>query len=230
MIRLREYIGKGMPNEVAERVTATYIAPKHLKKEPALYRMKWWDYRRLHHAEATCLFAAFYFDAVQAAHAKFLDLEESRHRRTRRHIFGKDFTKGLRTSLWLARQAADEYGLPYGYFCSFAINGLMESYTWQHVPLPAHLYQDGVMEIVTHRWDWAKRATLQRATDPFFDVKNYRGHPDQDAYQDWVCGQISLRASPEFALADLLNVQIPLERARRHFEAGRVNRAVELCQ
>ena len=186
LILLPDYIGKDTDRNQSERLAATHVKEVDLHRENALYQTKWWDYRRLHHTETTWLFTEFYREAVKRAHKKHFDRIEGIERKGigTKELFNR--SQSQITALWRARQVADIYGIPYGLFCSFAMNALLDWRVWKDTPKPSMLYNRGVVEAVTQKWDAMKRSRMTLAKDPFFLVENYEEHQDQDAYQEWI--------------------------------------------
>jgi hypothetical protein len=230
MIMLDTYTGKGLEPDRAEALALNKVSLDLLEREAELYRAKWFDYRRLHHSEATLLFAELYRQASKRAHAKYFDRDEAENVRAYKGANVFALGKGEITGFWKARQHADFYGIPYGWFCSFAIDAWLRKMAWKYLPRPNQLYSDEVRDEITEKWVSIKQTRLFRAETDFYRLTSYTGHPDQEAYIDWLIGQVAQRSNPEFALSGLIGIDIPEDRAINYFGHDRVNHAHLLAQ
>lgn len=161
-------------------VAISSIDPKLLVCEPDLYQTKWWDYRLLHPAQATYLFADAYTEAARAYAQRNIDLEYGkvfkpypgrdlfskpqlmlRKDGTPRKEKGKDkYTKApAKTTIagmWKARQMSDRHGIPYRFYCDAAIE-YTEKGIWHRLPGPQQLYSTKVSEAQA---DWREESMV----------------------------------------------------------------------
>ena len=230
MILLDDYRGKDTGWHRCEALSLMHVTATRLKKEATLYKEKWFDYRRLHHAEATMLFADFYCIAARSAHAKHFDIETAARSAGFRgaHLFA--IKKSEIGAFWAARQVADSYGMPYGFFCLRAINIVMRQCSWKYIPRPGQLYGEETIKELGSDWEALKRQRLFLAENAYFLLENDVGAPDQVAYRKWLVENIANRTHPEYALSDVLNKHIREEDALQMLDEKVVKLAMLLCQ
>jgi hypothetical protein len=200
---IEDYFGHDLTDEEAERLALERVNKDLLKKEAGLYRTKWFDYRHLHHVKATYLFVAFFTKAIQAAVARYADVERAPFVKGYRGTDFMELRKADITGFWKARQALDEKGIPYGTGLHFAMQ-FCYRHNRSYAPRPSHLYHPEMLDAMNEHWLEMTRARIYVASDPWFLPSSYQGHPDQDDHQTWISEQIEKRAAPEYALASLV--------------------------
>ena len=175
-----------------EALALTKIHANVRKEESALMATRWFDYRLLHPVQATLFFARVYENAIRDIHARTKDQLEAES------VLVLDDANVLNTrdgtSYWQARQACDRIGCRY----DFALRWIMNRYTdrgWQVFPRPNQLYGVELVMDLADAWAIECSASLQFPISPFYRTEHYVGHPDQDAYQAWLVGQIKSRTA-----------------------------------
>ncbi|HDR9086339.1 hypothetical protein [Burkholderia vietnamiensis] len=166
------------------------ITPAMRSMESALYTRKWFDYRGLHPVQATYLFAQEYHDAIKRAYQRQKDI------RTVDKIRPID-VEGLfdgreLTAVWRARQAFDAVGCRYEFGLDFVMRRACDR-GWRTFPRPNQLYAEELVLDLRDAWAAECKASIQLARHDRFLAENYRGHPDQIAYQAWQIDQIKSR-------------------------------------
>jgi len=211
-VLLHDFFGSELSDGDLERLALQRVNRTCLSREAELYRTKWFDYRRLHHVKATYLFAEFYRRAVQAAVRRYDDYEKAPFVKGHRGNDILDLRKADVTGFWKARQAFDERGIPYGVGLAFAMNYCF-SYNRRYTPRPTHLYHPEMLVELEHHWTTMQRVRIYAAVDPWFEVANYIGHPDQDAHQEWLLRQIEKKPAPQYALSTYMAERGLIDRA-----------------
>lgn len=151
-------------------LAAKFIAAKDLALEPDLMTKCWWEYRGVHPTRRTDLFAAYYRMLYQRYYAKYYDASRSEMVSglpgdtnifnlevdivpiTEAQQARKGKLERLRrsnlTSLWRARQSADELCISYPIYISAVFESAcmrwrnMATSTTFRLPRPQHLYGD----------------------------------------------------------------------------------------
>lgn len=194
-----------------EALTLAKIPVEYRKLEPDLYGSKWFDYKPLHPAEATLLFVRLYEGAIRIAYGKYKDVEASA--RIKVLPYTDPFVSRDIVSFWTARQNYDRIGCRY----EFGLRWTMDRFAdrgWSFFPRPNQLYGSEMMLDLADAWRIECSAALQIAKLPFFRVENYTGHHDQDAYRQWLIGQVKARGNGEWrALSRLLSERVVDEAA-----------------
>ena len=155
---------------VMDKWVAENIGLSRCKDEAELFETKWFDYRDMHPLMATCLFTEAYkrqYSYIMLSHG-------------REHYETAPFTTGLKrvpyqelstankTSLWKARQFADQYCCSYDYFISTVLSAAARR-LWDKLPRPQHLWQPELIEIFEEKL--AKRA-VTRLDDSLVSFKD----------------------------------------------------------
>jgi len=97
------------------------------------------------------------------------------------------------------------------------------------LPRPTQLYSEKVILYIKESWlDELNAATRVPVVD-FYKLENYIGHPDQNAFQNWLCERLKKRPNPEMGLANYITFtpMIAREIAVAHFPESMVDEAVE---
>lgn len=129
------------PNErriASARFQRKYINPELLAKEGQLQQAKWIGYRYMSPLECTERFSLEYIAAYRRAYARHFDADVARKKQPVKPNFALN-SAGEMNSLWVARQAADELGVPYDLFLDVLIEGKVVGDKWRRPPAPNQL-------------------------------------------------------------------------------------------
>ncbi len=162
------------------------------KGELELYQSKWFDYRHLHPMDATMLFTESYkreYSRIMSTHGRE-DYRKASFRTGLKRVPFINLSKANITSLWKARQKADELGVEYGFFIMNMLS-IAAKREWGELPRPQHLWQDDLLEIFIDRNEKRKRTRLDGSELDYFKNNNYVGDEVQDAHRTYVMAQIS---------------------------------------
>jgi hypothetical protein len=194
--------------------------PEELRlAEPALRQTRWFDYRDQLPMQLTQTFAESYSELYREMYATTRDYE-----------YAEKVTGGLvqadLLSLWLARQAADRVGCPYGFYIRFSMMRTFER-QWKYIPRPNQLYGEELVLDLVDTWASAKKDILFLAKGQFYKAQNFKGHPDQRDYHEYLIQNVKTRAVPEMVLTRLIFREkcLPEELAVKHFGEALVNTA-----
>ncbi len=239
-----DYIGKHLDETECDYLALCRVSATLLRKETQLVQTAWFDYRLLHPTKRTYLFAYFYEQAYRYMIRRDVDYEQVEGDRPRSYLPKADpldqspsekrrKAKTYRncTSLWKARQKADECGIPYDIFCMSAMKAATER-IWQRIPTPQQFYSEHIIEATLERWIELLEERLFVAHDEFYQLKNWQEHPSQCDHAQFLIEQISRRANPEFGLAQygFKTAMIPAQSLRSHFSAEVLSRALILSK
>lgn len=224
-----QFFGADLSSEACDVLTIQHIPTKLRNEEPALFGRKWFDYRRLHPATATYLFAHHYGKAY--GHMIRVTEDEARGRFTR-GMKQQDYMESReKLSFWRLRQLVDLHGIRYEFFLREAMNWCIDR-GWRQPPRPAHIYTNADMIVdVMNAWEEECRAKLQYPKDDHFQVENFVGAADQLAYEEWLLNRISTRRVPRFALHAAIYVEgvLRIEAAIERFGIEAVEAATDYC-
>lgn len=213
-----KFRGSELSDVDCDKIALDRIPSKLLSLEVGLADTAWFDYRMMHPTHRTYLFAQHYDEAFRYMIALHVDYEQTIGDSPRSYFpKGKDplgKTKmlelkeeksGVRSSfktmnmIWKARQKADELGIPYDIFCMSGMKAAIGR-IWQRIPSPAQLYSDNIINSIIERWTELLSERMFIASHEFYQLKNWVGHPAQEAHAKWICEQVMLRARPEMTL------------------------------
>lgn len=169
--------------------------------EAELQLTRWFDYRQMLPGQLTDYFVERYKEIYRQWYAKVRDEGESEfipvvHFKT---LFGS--TELLQ--FWNARQAADRIGCDYDFYLRFAMHRCVER-AWRYLPRANQLYGEELQHDLELSWQESLRAQLKLATDPRYKAANYIGHPDQDAYHEYLVGLVNMREQKHMVIARLI--------------------------
>jgi len=161
-----------------DRLVLKSIPLKNRLTEASLYFTKWWDYRPIHPAHATTLFARAYGDAWRRSSDRRDGTEENNWRLNSSPFRTMDWNPFLEAqprlnAFWKARQYCDEARMPYEFYCSQFFN-LAEDY-FESLPRPQEMYRRDVIIPVLDNWSLIKESGV------FTTVK----HPDYNLRYNW---------------------------------------------
>ncbi|MBS9810588.1 hypothetical protein J4H70_17590 [Vibrio alginolyticus] len=218
MMMIENFKGAELSETECDKIALDRVSASLLKKEANLATTAWFDYRLLHPTTRTYLFAHFYEEAYRYMLRLHVDYEQAEGDSPRsflpkkdplgkpQHVLNREKKTGVIaayrncTMVWKARQKADEYGIPYDVFCMSGMKAAIGR-IWQRTPNPAQLYSQEILNAIIDRWADLATQKMFVATNPFYSLKNWSGHPSQFDHASWVCEQINARVNPEFALA-----------------------------
>lgn len=220
-----------------EVLTVQHIPHKDLLAETELMGVKWFDYRQLHHMQATYYFMKCYTTAYRGFCKKAVNAETSPYVRC---VKGNDFLDAReKLSFWRLRQLCDRMGMRYDFFLTFSMNWFYKMVGADgkiYPPRPAHLLrnEDLIAEAMI-AWEEQCVTSLQIAKNPYYRVSNFVGSKNQLLHEAFVIEQIKLRRHSKYSLhaAIYLYDVLRVEEALRHFELSEVNGAmkeVDCCQ
>ena len=212
----------------AEMLAIQHVPAALLKKEAALYRTKWFDYRRMHPTKATYFLAQCYNRAYQDC----MSVMRDRSGRFMRGFKGMDFMESReRLSFWRLRQLIDSLGIRYDFFLRRAMTWHIEA-GWLQPPRPSHLAtnQDMITDVMM-AWEEECAARLQFPKDTRYKVANFFGHADQLDWEKFAVDQIKTRRHPQYALHAALYIEqsLRIEAALREFDERVIQAAIEEC-
>src|SRR6056297_322882 len=156
----------------------------YLAREAELMVLKWPEYRFMPPMQATRLFHTEYVKAYRNHHKRTVDLHESEKIKIGEKLDMRRPNAHL-TQLWVARQRADELGMPYSHYLRFEFS-FAERRKRKHPPQPNQLGPNPkneaawVAKIREYWTDDMCRIELNRmAPLAQFAVENDRGLPAQ---------------------------------------------------
>ena len=190
--------------------------------EVGLFDRKWFDYRFLHPARATYLYAHYYREIYRRMTRKHVDHRKAEWVSGAR---GDVFDGKETTGFWKGRRQADEWCMPYDLYIALAFEKAM---TWKrpYLPRPAQLYSDQIKDYVFDKWVERMKTKVYLAKDPRYKLDRFQGAPAQLAHMDWVLDQAALREQPHVFLAGVLyrHPMIDEERVEARFGSDMVDR------
>lgn len=116
----------------------TYIDKGLLAKEALLLRTRWIGNRYMSPVQATQAFTEAYIAAYRAAWARDFDHSEAPHKQPCTPSLALN-DRSVISSLWRARQKADELGMPYDLFCEVVMERWIVGRKAKRPPLPNQL-------------------------------------------------------------------------------------------
>lgn len=204
-------------------------------KERRLYWIKWFDYRFISPLRATELFVKEYQSSYRHFYEKYFSAVGAPAKSgTRKHDWKS--SKREFSSFWVARQFADELGLPYVKLMEYAFQ-LASRRGWERLPRPNQLYGGSfgaaLASYATSEWQkWTSEAALEFSKLPEYQTGNFRRLSAQRAHEDWVVKQLGLRHGDHEKLAHLCYrfAVLSPERARAEFGEVQFGRARQFAE
>jgi hypothetical protein len=198
------------------------IGLSRCKEETMLFETKWFDYRSLHPLMATCLFTEAYkrqYANIMLTHGRD-DFASAPFRTGLKRIPYIEQSVGNRTSLWKARQIADQYCVSYDYFIGTVLSAAATR-LWDQLPRPQHLWQEELIEIFEDKFEKRKRTRLDESLLSYGTLGMVQGGYLQQSYYDWILKQLGERDGLNRILAIYSAVWllelIPKDLAQQHF-------------
>lgn len=191
------FFGAGLDREVYDELAFRSISKKWLDNEVALFGTKWFDYRHMHPAEATYLYAHHLNQAFKNIWTKTISSKVGPDVKILKgeDLF-KDNTKLKIAGVWHGRQVADVLGMPYDLFTQLAYYHATRFWQQKRLPNVSQLYSDRVVEMVSRDWTDRQGGALYVAEEPIYRNERYRGTAAQDAHHEWLMKIACLRANP----------------------------------
>lgn len=183
-------------------IAARQFGSEYVAKELQLSQKKWFDYRFLTPARATKLFAVEYERSFKQKWRSYIDHKEAS---LKRGIMIAPHPKLLvtkqeqinlsreNTSLWVARQRADELGLPYDFFIEQTIEAHMRN-GYNTLPRPNQLAAGRtagkVIEKVKDAWqEWTSAQFIVSRLPQYMNYA-YKDLSAQKLHRAWALDQL----------------------------------------
>lgn len=155
-----------------------YIKAELLAKEGGLQQSKWVEYRYMTPLEATERFAHEYIAAYRRVYARHFDAKVAANKQAIYANFGQN-SKAEITSLWIARQYADERGIPYDVFLDIVMEGWVGGGKARQPPLPCQLLSSA-QTAARLRMRPTREEVTERLFQPHWDRRFYAGRSIDD--------------------------------------------------
>ena len=172
-----------------------HIPLKLRQDEATLYTTKWWDYRPLHPAHATTLFAQAYGVAWRQANDRREGNDSERWDLVSYPFIDRNWNPFIEAQprargYWQARRYCDEAGMPYEFYCQQFFDKA-EDY-FEELPRPQEMYRRDVIIPVLE--DWKLRSAsgmpqMPKHEDYFLRYNNqHKQHQEEweEAYSNWL--------------------------------------------
>lgn len=186
---MEDFYGSTLTREEMD-VRGLRIDPTHRDGEAALMRRRWFDYRDLHPVAATYLYAHLYKQQTLKFYAQVIDIRTVEDARS---FFPDDiFMSRDLTSMWLARRAADELGMPYTFILQFAQERFL-SRLQHNFPRPNQLYGEEIELDLRAAWDARLANQLTYSTEARYRAAAWKPNLDQAQHLRFVFTQIERR-------------------------------------
>ena len=207
------------------------ISTKILDVEPALFSVKWFDYRFMHPAQATYVYFSHYERAYRAAFSRHVDHEIADVIKLKKFddLFdlknlalktAKEVKKAKMyiSGIWNARAHADAMGLPYDFAIEAQIRHTLKYWDQKFLPRPAAISSDRVCEAVQLEWIEKKKASLLYSTHFEYRLPAYVGTAAQNDHHEHLLEIAGLRNDPEPALSRFLDEELlPIDKIEARF-------------
>jgi hypothetical protein len=237
--------GKELPHDLYEVLFWTRWNDRDRKHEAELMRAKWWDERVLHPVAATYWFAHLYQDHTRLLIRRYIDdtpasVDELGRTQDWYPIKSGDVFKAPKGTIkriesWerkivgliRARQAADEAGVPYGFYITatmdFFMRGpgsyMLDRYTLK-VPSVNLLHNERARFYAIDRWINTVMIQTKIGQHDRYLIANFNKHPDQVDHIKWIVQQLEHRAKPELIASRLIKSgHLPQNVAETFFRA-----------
>lgn len=200
-----DYYGKDTPVKLLE-VKGMKLDPENRAGESKLMQSCWYDYRDMHPAAKTYLYAELYRQQTLKFYEAMIDI---RTLDTARAFTPDDiFMSRDLTSMWLARRMADQHGVPYGFVLRFAQDRFFAR-VQRTFPRPNQLYGEELEVDMIAAWRERLDRQITYAASLRFRASSWRGELAQAQHVNFVVGQIKARPAPRHTLlARMLNEDV----------------------
>lgn len=225
------FYGDGFPHAVYEALTVQYVPKKERQGESMLMQSKWFDYRLMHPMQATYYFMELYDQAYKNFFRKAISMEKAPFVRV---IKEKDFLLSReRLSFWRLRRLADQLGMRYDFFLTFAMSHKYRMMAGGRVipPRPSQIYSDELVDDALLAWEELGQSRTQFAQDEYFKIANFNGDIVQKDYEQSIMKAIGLKRAPQYALSVAIYAEnaVRIESALQHFPQSVVSEAISLA-
>lgn len=179
-----------------------------LAHEPALVSSAWIEYGYMGPLERTELFCKEYAKAYKRFFAKYHDSFKAGDLQPIDEELLKN-DPGEISSLWRARQIADEIGMPYPLYLTASIGSVAEHKNRKKLPRPNQLYTHPQVVAAQEKWEQERAITglYREGWDPRFFQQNVRPDPPRKAALRHALNRIKQSRHPEAALSTLMGSQ-----------------------
>ena len=195
------------------------IPRKWIDFDTELYATKWFDYRFLHPVEATYKYAEAYEKAWRASFARVLDERRAPYVKIFKSKDVFDLKGAVLTGLWRGRQIADAIGIPYEDYTSLAMEETLRFWQRTHLPRPAQIYSEQVIERVLDRWEKLQEAKLYYSRLDNYKCRQYSGAKSQNDHHEWLFAQAEKRGNADRVICNFLKDDL-LPQSKIEFRYG----------
>lgn len=172
-----------------------HVPLKHRLNEATLYSTKWWDYRPLHPAHATALFAQAYGIAWRQASDRRFGCSSERWDLVSYPFIDRSWNPFIEAQarargFWKARQYCDDGGMPYEFYCQQFFSKA-EDY-FENLPRPQEMYRRDVILPVLEDWELLSASGMPQMPKHEDYFLRYNGVDKQhqkeweEAYSNWL--------------------------------------------
>lgn len=224
---MMDYFGYGITPWENE-IRSLTVAPEHRLQEAKLVATRWFDYSQMHPTQATYFYAHCYKLQTAVYYETFIDAREVKNARA---FTPDDVLMGHdKTSMWLARCAADSHGIPYPFVLCFAQHRSFNR-TYQTFPRPNQLYGEEFEIDLLAAWKDSLARTITYSRLDRYKASNFVGSVWQRRHQAFVIGQIKARPKPQTNLLGRMLHEDVLVAASltEHFSQDQINAASKLA-
>ena len=199
---------------------AQLVARKDLALEQKLYSTKWFDYRFISPLKATEQFYDQFRNRFRQQYKKNIDIFEGE---MKTGVSAKGLLNRGRefTTVWKARQFADELGVPYNIFLGAAFE-LFERAGWSRLPHCNQLYGEKNRErircAVEKRWRETLDDRFTVSMEPQYRDESFQNFSGQLAHREWALALLKV-SWPRF----LWTPHCPLEPRRNGPHEGQLS-------
>lgn len=179
------------------------VPQEHRQDEAVTMATRWWDYRALHPADATYLYAELYRRSCIDWARRFNDADTAGEVRA----FTPDdvFKSRDLTTMWLSRQLADRLGCPYEFSLGVASSRAFNR-GFLSMPRPNQLYSEDFELDLKAAWDAGQALVMRTATNDALKADAAHKGRQWHLYRDWLTERVLARPAPRYRLlARLLN-------------------------
>ncbi len=178
-----------------DREVLRHIPLKDRQEEAKLYNSKWWDYRPIHPAHATALFAQAYGQAWRQSTERRLGTNSYSW-----HLVPYPFldqtwnpfleAKARAKAFWKSRRYCDEAGMPYDFYCNQFFDKA-EDY-FEDLPRPQEMYRRDVILPVLEDWELLSASGMYKMPEHEDYLLRYNNANKQhqvqwrEAYRKWL--------------------------------------------
>lgn len=190
-----------------------FVPIKLLQEEAELARTKHWDYRFMHPAQATQVYAHAYSQALKRAVSRRTDLWKGRMMKGLKAEVIYELDSRFITGFWKGRQMADRIGCPYEFYCEHAMQ-FADKARMHFLPSAQQMYcrtvperlqgLPSLVEYVVERWVARTAHSTFYATHEAYLTDNFVGGQDQIEYLNFLFDRIKRSNKPEGVLSCLL--------------------------